>query len=192
MAEEKAEEADVELATKKSGLTIKSIVIIAVVVIAVIAISIGTTIYFLSGSSSNSDSEKSDTTKTAEVEHVEVVSKPAIYFLFEPDFIINFENVGKANFLSVQIEAMAREQDSINIIQTHMPVLRNDILLLLSAQKYEDVRTLKGKNILRKGMLKIINKVINEENNNLKKKDKEDFHAIAHIEAIYFTGFIMQ
>lgn len=183
---------DVELAPAKSGISIQSIIIIALILIILIASSIGVTIFFLSGSSEKSDSGKAEQGAATDAEQSEIDIKPAIYFLLKPDFVINFESEGKANFLSVQIEMMAREQKSINVIEANMPVLRNNVLLLLSAQKYNVVRTLEGKNKLRKGILNIMKKIIDDENEDLKKENGEDFHEVTYIEAIYFTGFIMQ
>jgi len=184
-----AEEKDVELAPGKSGISMKTIIIITIVVIVLIAGSIGLTVFLLLD---NTEKSNSIVSEQIEGDEIEAINKPAIYFLLKPDFVINFESDGKANFLSVQIEVMAREEEPIKVIQDNMPVLRNNVLLLLSAQKYDVVRTLEGKNKLRKDIQNIIKKIIDEENENLKKNDGEDFHKIADVEAIYFTGFIMQ
>jgi len=187
-----AEENDVELAPSKSGVSVKTLIIIGVIVVILIAASIGITVFILSGNSDKNNSNEVEQTESVDSEQTEIVTKPAIYFLLKPDFIINFESDGKANFLSVQIEIMARDDAPINIIEAHMPVIRNNVLLLLSAQKYDVVRTLAGKKILRQEILNIMKEIIDKENNKLKEKDEDEFHKIAYIEAVYFTGFIMQ
>jgi flagellar FliL protein len=186
-----AEEKDVELASTKSGISVKTLVIIVAIVIILVAAAIGTTVVLMSGSSdkSNSSDEHSETT---EGEPSVIIDKPAIYFELKPDFVINFESDGKANFLSVQIQLMARENAPLEVIQAQMPVFRNDVLLLLSAQKYDVVRTLDGKEKLRNDIMVIVQKIIDKENETLKKKDGEEFHKVGKIEAVYFTGFIMQ
>jgi len=189
VADEIVAEEDVELAPSKSGISKKLIIIIAVVFIILMGGAIGITVMLVGGSDKGASNEDEH---SEVVEHDEPVIKPAIYFELEPDFIINFESNGKANFLSVQIQIMARENAPIQLLEAQMPVLRNNILLLLSAQKYDVIRTIEGKNKLRGNILKILNDIIHEENEIQKKKDSEKFHKIPNIEAIYFTGFIMQ
>ncbi len=183
------EKNDVELASGKPGVSMKMLIIIGVIVI-LIAASIGITLVLVSG---NSEKKSSNTAEhSSGAEDSEVSSKPAVYFLLKPDFVINFENDGKANFLSVTIQLMARDKKPISVIESHMPVLRNNVLLLLSAQKYDEVRTIEGKEKLRKDIFNIAKKIIDDENKILKEKEGSDFHKVEYIEAIYFTGFIMQ
>jgi len=187
-----AEEKNVELAPGKSGINVKTLIIIAVVVVILMAASIGVTVFLFSGNSEESKSDDSDDSSSDESEQVELASKPAIYFLLKPDFVINFESEGKANFLSVQVQLMARDNGPIRVIEAHMPVLKNNIILLLSAQKYHDVRKIEGKEKLRKDMLGIMKDIIDNENKQLKKQDGEDYQKVNYIENIFFTGFIMQ
>ena len=186
-----AEEKDVELASNKSGISVKTLIIVVVVAVVLVAAAVGTTVFLLSGKSDNSSSKGEHSESTGD-EHAVLDSKPAIYFELKPDFVINFESDGKANFLSVQIQLMARDSAPIDVIQAQMPVLRNDVLLLLSAQKYDVVRTLEGKEKLRQDIMAILKKIIDKENEALKKKNGEGYHEIPPIEAVYFTGFIMQ
>ncbi|MFV2059323.1 MAG: flagellar basal body-associated protein FliL [Gammaproteobacteria bacterium] len=186
-----AEEKDVELAANKSGISVKTLIIIVVIVLVIVAAAVATTVILVSGDSDKSNA-KDEHSQASDGEHAELVVKPAIYFELKPDFVINFESDGKANFLSVQIQLMARESEPLDVIQAQMPVLRNNVLLLLSSQKYDVVRTLEGKEKLRKDIMGILKKIIDEENVALKEKNGEDFHEIAPIEAMYFTGFIMQ
>jgi len=186
-----AEEKDVELASTKPGISVKTLIIVVVVAVVIVAAAVGTTVFLLSGKSDTSAS-KDEHSESIEAEHDAIENKPAIYFELKPDFVINFESDGKANFLSVQIQLLARESGSLDVIEAEMPVLRNNVLLLLSAQKYDVVRTLEGKEKLRKDIMEILKKIIDKENEALKKKNGEDFHEIPPIEAIYFTGFIMQ
>ncbi len=185
-----AEKNDVELASGKSGVSMKMLIIIGVVVVVLIAASIGITMMLVSGNSEKKPPSTSE--DSSQTEHSAVNSKPAVYFLLKPDFVINFESDGNANFLSVSVQLMARDNKPISVIESHMPVLRNNVLLLLSAQKYDEVRTTEGKEKLRKDILNIVKKIIDDENKTLKEKNGEDFHKVDYIEAIYFTGFIMQ
>ncbi len=192
VAADKDKDKDVELAPAKSGISMKVIIIIAIVVIVIVAGSIGATVVLLSGGSEKSSSSSSSDSEHDSQEVSGDASKPSIYYLLKPDFVINFENEGKANFLSVQLQLMARKNGPINTIESHMPVLRNDVLLLLSGQKYNVVRTTDGKKQLQKDILIILKKIIDEENKSRKKKDGDGYTKVGYIEEIYFTGFIMQ
>lgn len=188
-----AEKEDIELAPSNSGISKKLIIIIVVVFIALMGTTVGITVMLVSGGADKSTSSNEHSgTAGSEGEHAEPINKPAIYFELKPDFVINFESDGKANFLSVQVQVMARDSLPIQVLEAQMPVLRNNVLLLLSAQKYDVVRTIEGKNKLREDMLNVMNDIIGEENGILKKEKGEEFQKISPIEALYFTGFIMQ
>jgi len=187
-----ADKKDVELAPEKSGISMKTIIIIAVVVVMLIAASIGATIFFLSGGSEKSSSDNAEHSSSTSEDQAADTSKPAIYFLLKPDFVINFESDGVANFLSIQLQIMARSNDPIKVIESHMPVVRNNVLLLMSAQKYEVIRTIEGKEKLRTDIVGLVNKIIATENKDSKSKDGDGYHKVENIETIYFTGFIMQ
>ncbi|RKZ94214.1 MAG: flagellar basal body protein FliL, partial [Gammaproteobacteria bacterium] len=64
--------------------------------------------------------------------------------------------------------------------QKHLPVIRNEIVLLLSGQKYEEMVTPEGKEQLRSELIETINNILK------KRKAKKG------IDNIYFTSFVMQ
>jgi flagellar FliL protein len=95
--------------------------------------------------------------------------------------VVNFGDKGPVRFLQVDIQVMTREEKVSKAIEEHMPVIRNDILLLLSSQSYETVSTLKGKEQLRNQIREAIQKI-------LKKQAGLD----EGVSAVYFTSFVMQ
>lgn len=178
------DEDDLELApgeATKSGKT-KTIVIITVGVILAVGLSVGATLYFTGAFSGDESTDEAGQAKSAkakaEAKSTEV--KPALYMALEPEFIVNFEDQSRASFLQIKTQVMARDQAVLDALQQHMPVVRNNILLLLSGQKYEQVSTTQGKETLRGEIRKAINKVLKKETGS------------AGVEAIYFTSFIMQ
>lgn len=106
---------------------------------------------------------------------------PAIYQPLEPAFVVNFKDRGRTRFLQVEVQVMARDKKVIDELNKHMPVIRNDLLLLLSSQTAETLQTAEGKEALRQNALQSINKFMEEQSG---KKDE--------IEALYFTSFVMQ
>ncbi len=114
------------------------------------------------------DSEKSD--KPA----------PANYVSLEPPFVVNFEGNSSARFLQISVEVMSRNAEYIDHIKKHMPVIRNNLVLLFGSQTYDKVNTLKGKEDLRQRALTEVQKILEEETGD------------AGVEALYFTSFVMQ
>ena len=57
---------------------------------------------------------------------------PAIYYQFDPAFVVNFEAEQLVRFLQVTIGVMSRDQPTVDFLKQHDPALRNDLLLLLA------------------------------------------------------------
>jgi flagellar FliL protein len=65
-------------------------------------------------------------------------------------------------------------------VDEHTPVIRNDLIMLLSGKTYEQLNTAEGKETTRQEMLDAIQSVL------------EDRTGDPGIESIYFTSFVMQ
>lgn len=107
-------------------------------------------------------------------------SGPAVYKSLDPPFVVNFDGQGKARFLQASLQVMTRNEDVVALLDQHMPAIRNTLVMLLSAQKYEEIGTSEGKEALREQARDAIQKILDEENSE------------AQIEAVYFTSFVMQ
>jgi len=105
---------------------------------------------------------------------------PAIYLPIDPAFVVNFASQGKARFLQVTVEVMTRDPLMPDQIKLHMPVIRNNLMLLFSSQSYDGVSTLEGKEALREEALEVVQQILEEETGD------------PGIEAVYFTSFVMQ
>ena len=188
----KDDELELDTAKPSGGGKAKWIVIIAVVMLLTTSAVIGA-LYFMGGFSSG-EKDKADKHDTKEAEQKELVVKPAFYLDLQPAFVVNFEDQTHAAYLQVEMQIMARDKDILDIVSKHMPVIRNNILLILSAQKYEVVKTRKGKEDLQTTLLEAIQKVISEANpGHGADKEKNGKQAAPHnIEQVYFTSFIMQ
>jgi len=194
----KDDELELDTAKPSGGGKGKMIVIIAVVMLLTTSIVIGA-LYFMGvfgGGSSHADKDKTDKHEAKEAEPKELVVKPAFYMDLQPAFVVNFEDQTHAAYLQVEMQIMARDKEILDTVSKHMPVIRNNILLILSAQKYEEVKTRKGKEELQQTLLEAIQKVISEANPALaadKDKKGEGKEPAPHtIEQVYFTSFIMQ
>lgn len=106
---------------------------------------------------------------------------PAIYVALDPPFVTNFEADQAVRFLQLSVEVLTHDQPTVDIIKANDPIVRNDLLLLFSNQKYADISTSAGKERLRSQALDAVRKVVAENGG------KPD-----NVEAIYFTSFVMQ
>lgn len=106
---------------------------------------------------------------------------PAIYVEFDPPFVVNFEARGMTRFLQVTVQAMTRDPLTADMIKQHDPVIRNDLLLLLSNQSYETISTREGKEKLRTEALQVVANAIAAEGGSPE-----------NVEQLYFTSFVMQ
>lgn len=106
---------------------------------------------------------------------------PPIYVEFDPPFVVNFEARGMVRFLQITAQVMTRDPATAELVKTHDPVVRNDLLMLFGSQTYESLSTRAGKEELRQQALQSVAKVITAEGGNGKS-----------VEQLYFTSFVMQ
>ena len=111
----------------------------------------------------------------------EAVKLPTVYVPLDPPFVVNFDAGAGARFLQITVQLMTRKPEMAEFAKAHEPVIRNDLLLLFSNQKFEEVSTREGKEKLREAALQTVRKIIAEEGS---KPDE--------LEALYFTSFVMQ
>ncbi|MEQ9394074.1 flagellar basal body-associated FliL family protein [Haliea sp.] len=104
---------------------------------------------------------------------------PPIYYRLEDSFIVNLSTQA-TRFLQVTVELMARDQKVITAVEKHRPLLRNNLLLLFSAQTLESIATLEGKEALRAEALAEVQAVLESEGEP------------AAVEDLYFTSLVVQ
>ena len=108
--------------------------------------------------------------------------EPALYVPLDPPFVVSFaEKGGDTRFVQLTLQAMARNEKTVDAIKTHAPAIRNAFLFVISAHKVEDLETLEGKEKLRTDMLKSANEIMEK---NTGKPDA--------IEELYFTSLVIQ
>ena len=105
----------------------------------------------------------------------------AIYYKFDPAFVVNFGDDGNTRYLQITLEAMSRDQAVIDEIKNNEPAIRNDLVLLYSAQQPEALMAPEGKEKLRAATLDAVRKTIAAEG------AKPEA-----VEAVYFTSFVIQ
>ena len=76
-------------------------------------------------------------------------AKAAVYYAIDPPLVVNFEDGSVVRFLQITMEIMARDQKAIDSVQKNMPLIRNNLLLLMSNRNYQSLMSREGKEKLR-------------------------------------------
>ncbi len=136
---------------------------------------IGGTLYF-TGSHLLSASSSSEKTKGTGKED----TREALYFPIDPPFVVNFADQNQMRFLQITMDVMAYSPEVIDAVKKHLPVIRNNLVMLLSSQDAKTLFSLQGKQHLRQQCLEEIQKIIKERSGE------------TGVEDVYFTSFVMQ
>lgn len=105
---------------------------------------------------------------------------PPQYVAIEPSLIASVADGHVMRFLQVDVQLMTRDPEAVAAIQTHEPVIRNNLLMLFSAQQLEALKTMEGKEALRGRALKEVQQVLAAQAGS------------PGVDDLYFTGFVIQ
>lgn len=105
---------------------------------------------------------------------------PAMYYAFDPPFIVNFDDDQAVRFLQLQIQALAREQAVLDALKLHEPLVRNNLLMLMNGRDYKSLMDRDGKEKLRQECLKEIQRILTKETGK------------PGVEDLLFTSFVVQ
>ncbi|MEX0737926.1 MAG: flagellar basal body-associated FliL family protein [Pseudohongiella sp.] len=105
---------------------------------------------------------------------------PVQYLELTPAFIVNFPHQGRQRFMQATVTVMARDAAALNAVVQHMPVIRHNLINLLSAQLILVFEDPAGIERLRQMATDEVNQVLQRE------IGREG------IEQLLFTNFVMQ
>jgi len=111
--------------------------------------------------------------------HGEEGGKGSVFYAIDPPLVVNFEDGSAVRFLQISMEVMAKDQKAIDSVQKNMPLIRNNLLLLMSNRDYQSMMSREGKEKLRSEALAEIR--------NVQKKQGGD-----DIDDVLFTSFVVQ
>ena len=150
---------------------LKLILLIVLALLLAIGLSVGATWYFM-------HSAQSKPAATAEVNPN--VKQPAIFEPMLPAFVANFNQNGRQRYLQVSITLLARNQADLEALKVHMPVIRNNLVMLFSGQSFDALATPVGQEMLRQKVTASVQEVA----------QKEVGKPV--IEQVLFTNFVLQ
>ncbi len=103
------------------------------------------------------------------------------YIDLKPAFVANFGGPSpKLKFIKADISLRVHSPEAAALAEQHMPLIRHEIVLLLSAQKEKEISTMQGQEALRLEALDKVKKVLEEETGKTVAED------------LLFTNFVLQ
>lgn len=107
--------------------------------------------------------------------------KPAAFYAeLGGPFTVNFEDDTTIRFLQVEATVMTKEEKVLDIIKENLPVIRNNLILLLSGQDYAVIISREGKEELRAQAKAEVQKVV------------QQYFGKPAVDEVYFTSFVIQ
>jgi len=169
-----AENEEVEGEEKKSS---KLIIIIAVILLIVGG---GAGYYFMAGDSEAVDGEQAEEVEEVIEDEEGDAANEELYYDMSKSLIVNFPKGSGASLIQVSVSLLVKGAETIDAVKKHEPMIRNNLLMAISAKGAANLKTREGKEALRETMLDEIGKVMER----MTKKNK--------VKDLFFTAFVMQ
>ena len=117
-----------------------------------------------------------------EVAHAEesAEARQTLYLALDPPLIVNFPDSDAVRFLQVTITVMAHQQTALDAVTKYNPVIRNNLITLMSGRDSQALMTREGKEKLRHEALREIQAILKKES------------VAPGIEDLLFTSFVVQ
>lgn len=107
--------------------------------------------------------------------------KKPLYYAMQPAFVVNLNDGRRVHFMQISVQLMSYNPEVIALVEENQPPLRDAMIMLLSHQSGETMRSIQGREEVRKEALVDVRKVL-----------KEVAGVKKGIEAVYFTDFVIQ
>jgi flagellar FliL protein len=104
-----------------------------------------------------------------------------LYIPIEPAFTVNLRGEAGANrYLQTTVELLTRDPATDAAVKRHLPVIRDQLVMLFSSQDLQGITSQEGKERLRAEALASVRKLLEAETGR------------AGVEQVLFTSFVMQ
>jgi len=150
---------------------LKLILLLVLALLLAIGLSVGATWFFM---------HKAQSKPEVATEASSGVKFPAIYEPMAPAFVVNYNQNGRQRYMQVSITMLARNQADLDALKVHMPVIRNNLVMLFSGQPFETLATPIGQEMLRQKATASVQEVAQKEVGKVV------------IERLLFTNFVLQ
>ena len=102
------------------------------------------------------------------------------YFEIPTPFVVNLADKDALSFLQVNAQFKVKREELKTVIAKHIPAIQHTVMMVLSEQTINDIKSVAGKEKLRKTTLKEVQDLLQKQIGD------------PAVDEIYFTGFIIQ
>ncbi|MDO9239572.1 MAG: flagellar basal body-associated FliL family protein, partial [Methylicorpusculum sp.] len=108
------------------------------------------------------------------------VKLESLYYDMSKPLIVDFPRGSSIRLIQISVSLMVKGQETLDALKKHDPMIRNNLLMLISSQSGEDLASREGKEKLKEAMKLEVGNV-------LKKMSGSD-----RLKEVFFTAFVMQ
>jgi flagellar FliL protein len=108
------------------------------------------------------------------------VAEPDVYYALPNPLIVDFPAGSSAKIIKISLTILIKGEANVAVLKKHEPMIRNNLLMAISAIGADKAKTTEGKEELRASMLTEIGKVLEKMAGKNTATD------------VYFTEFVMQ
>ncbi len=120
------------------------------------------------------------TNTTTEASSAPVARQPALYQPLEPAFTVNYAQDGRQRYMQVHVELMGRDPQAMKTLAGHLPLIRNELVMLFGRADFQSLSTAEGKEALREQATAAVQELMTQE------------FGTAVIESVLFTNLVLQ
>ncbi|MET1254784.1 flagellar basal body-associated protein FliL [Aliikangiella maris] len=147
-----------------------------IIIAAVLLIGGGAAAFFMMGGEEEAPAETAEGEEAAKP----VNKEPAIYVGVPEAITSNLPGERKSRTVQIKMTFMVRGAENEDIVKDHMPQLKNDVLMLVSQQSADELKTPDGRVKLQQQSLETVQATL------------KDIVGQPVVEKVLFTSFVMQ
>jgi flagellar protein FliL len=102
------------------------------------------------------------------------------YIHLTPAFVVNYGNTGRMRYLRTEVALKVTGATAASAVSSHRPYIRNNLVLLLTAQDSDNVNSSTGRETLRKAALDEVRALMTE------------LEGEPYVDDLYFENFVVQ
>ena len=97
-----------------------------------------------------------------------------------PPYIVNYLTGAKPRYLQAEFSVMARNEEAIEAVILHTPLIRSEIISYLTEQNFLELQTQEGKELVRVEIVELVNRIL------------ATYEVTPGIESTLITNFVLQ
>ena len=110
----------------------------------------------------------------------QVVASETKYIHLTPAFVVNYGNTGRMKYLRTEVALRVTGAAAATVVSQHRPYIRNNLVLLLTAQDSDIVNSSAGRETLRKVALDEVRALMTE------------LEGMPYVDDLFFENFVVQ